>query len=51
MTELLRKAFDEASKLSGYEQNVLARQMMEELSSGKCWDKTSNETGTRRDEA
>lgn len=39
MTNLLQKAFDQASRLSESEQDALARWMLEELASEKQWDK------------
>ena len=39
MTELLKKAFEEASKLPEFEQNTLARWLIEELLSEKKWQK------------
>jgi TRAP-type C4-dicarboxylate transport system substrate-binding protein len=39
MTELLKKAFEEASKLSDLEQNALARWLMDEIISEKKWEK------------
>lgn len=39
MTQLLEKAFQEASKLSEMEQNVLAKWLMDELESEKKWDR------------
>ena len=38
MTELLKKAFTEASKLPEAEQDAFARWLLEELASEKCWD-------------
>ena len=39
MTQLLEKVFLEAGKLSGIEQNALAKWLLKELSSEKSWDK------------
>jgi len=39
MTQLLEKAFEEASKLSEMEQNALARWLIEEIISEKKWEK------------
>jgi hypothetical protein len=39
MTNLLKKAFDEASKLPEVEQNALAKWVMEELESEGRWEK------------
>jgi len=39
MTKLLRKAFEEASKLPELEQNVLAKQLLNELVAEKKWEK------------
>lgn len=44
MTQLLEKAFQEASKLSEMEQNVLAKWLMDELESEKKWDKAFAES-------
>jgi hypothetical protein len=38
MTELLEKAFAEASKLSTEEQNALAQWLLEELAAEHDWD-------------
>ena len=38
MTKLLKKAFDEASKLPEKEQDALARMLLEELASERRWD-------------
>lgn len=38
MTELLEKAFAEASKLSQREQDALAQWILEELASERRWD-------------
>ncbi len=38
MTELLEKAFEEASKLPEFEQNVLAKQLLNELRAEKKWE-------------
>ena len=40
MTELLKKAFAEAAKLAGVEQDALARWLLEELASQRRWDET-----------
>jgi len=39
MTNMLKKAFDEAAKLPEIEQNALARLVLEELKSDRKWDK------------
>ena len=44
MTELLRKAFEEASKLSPKEQDALASVLLEELRGERHWDTTLEET-------
>jgi len=36
---MLKKAFEEAAKLSEIEQNALARWVLEELKSDRKWDK------------
>ena len=38
MTNLLQKAFDQASRLSDTEQDALARWVLEELASEKQWE-------------
>lgn len=38
MTQLLKQAFDEASKLSEPEQNIVAQWLLLELASEKRWD-------------
>ena len=40
MTELLRKAFEEASKLPPGEQDALASVLLEELQDEHRWDRT-----------
>jgi len=40
MTKLLKKAFTEASKLEGHEQDALARWLLEELASQRRWEDT-----------
>ncbi len=44
MTKLLKKAFEEASKLPDVEQNVLAKWLMEELEAERKWDKAFAES-------
>ncbi|EFI33936.1 conserved hypothetical protein [Desulfonatronospira thiodismutans ASO3-1] len=44
MTELLRKAFEEASRLPEMEQNALARRLINEMVSEKQWDKAFAES-------
>jgi len=39
MTKLLEKAFEEASKLPELEQNALAKQLLNELTAEKNWEK------------
>jgi hypothetical protein len=39
MTKLLKKAFEEASKLPEVEQNALAKWLIEELESEEKWDR------------
>ena len=39
MTKLLEKAFKEASKLPEFEQNALARWLIDEIISEKKWEK------------
>ena len=38
MTKLLKKAFDEASKLPKKERDALARMLLEELASERRWE-------------
>ncbi len=40
MTKLLKRAFEEASKLPEVEQNILARWLLEELEAEEQWEKT-----------
>jgi len=44
MTQLLEKAFEEASRLSELEQNTLARWLIEEIISEKKWEKAFAES-------
>ena len=44
MTELLEKAFEEASKLPASEQNALARWLIDELISERKWEKALAES-------
>ena len=44
MTELLRKAFEEASKLPPREQDALASVLLEELRGEQRWEATLEET-------
>ena len=44
MAKLLEKAFEEASKLPEFEQNVLAKWLMEELEAERKWDKAFAES-------
>jgi len=44
MTKLLKKAFQEASKLPGIEQNSLAKWLMEELEAERKWDQAFAES-------
>lgn len=39
MTKLLKKAFEEASKLPELEQNALAKQLLNELTTENKWEK------------
>lgn len=39
MTELLKKAFDEASKLPSRQQDAIASLLLEELRSDRDWDR------------
>ena len=55
MTGLLKKAFDEASRLSDREQDELAKLVLEEIASEGRWsrafEKTSDRLGALADEA
>ena len=55
MTELLEKAFAEASKLAPEEQNLLARTLLSDLASEELWDrafaKSQDELAQLADEA
>ena len=44
MTQLLEKAFKEASKLPDFEQNTLARWLIDEILSEKKWEKAFAES-------
>jgi NurA-like 5'-3' nuclease len=44
MTELLEKAFEEASKLTELEQNTLARWLIDEIISERKWEKAFAES-------
>ncbi|MGM0568329.1 MAG: hypothetical protein ACQESB_03825 [Elusimicrobiota bacterium] len=44
MTKLLKKAFENASRLPDTEQNILARWLLEEIKAEKDWDKTFAES-------
>ena len=44
MTELLEKAFDEASKLDESQQDSFARWLLEELASERRWEKAFNDS-------
>ena len=44
MTKLLEKAFEEASRLSDIEQNVLAQWVLDELESERKWEKSFAES-------
>ena len=44
MTQLLEHAFNEVSKLSELEQNVLAKWLLEELASERRWEKAFAES-------
>ncbi len=44
MTELLKKAFEQASKLSESEQDSLARWLMNEIASERKWEKAFAES-------
>jgi len=44
MTQLLKKAFEEASKLPELEQNALARWLIDEVISERKWEKAFAES-------
>lgn len=44
MTSLLEKAFDVASRLPAFEQNILARTILDEIESEKKWDELFSES-------
>ena len=44
MTELLRKAFEEASKLPAQDQDALASVLLDEIEGEQKWDATLAET-------
>ena len=44
MTSLLEKAFKEAAKLPDFEQNIIAKRVLEELSSEKKWEESFAES-------
>jgi len=44
MTELLRKAFEKASKLPAHEQDALASVLLNEIEGEQRWDSTLAET-------
>ncbi|MFO7803720.1 MAG: hypothetical protein R6V55_15670 [Desulfovermiculus sp.] len=50
MTELLKKAFEQASKLSESEQDSLARWLMNEITSERKWEKAFAESEDILDE-
>ncbi|MCI0362734.1 MAG: hypothetical protein L0219_02565 [Phycisphaerales bacterium] len=55
MTKLLKKAFDEASKLEGEQQDAIARWLLDEIASERRWDRafaeSQNELAELADEA
>ena len=44
MTKLLKKAFEEASRLPEVDQNALAKWVLDELHSEKAWEKSFAES-------
>jgi len=44
MTELLEKAFSEASKLPSAMQNIIAQRLLEDMEAEEKWDETFAET-------
>lgn len=44
MTKLLKKAFDEASRLPETEQNAFAKWLLDEIHSEREWDRTFAES-------
>ena len=55
MTELLKQAFEEVSKMDGAEQDSVARWLLEELASERRWDeafqRSPDQLGKLADEA
>ena len=47
MTQLLRKAFDQASQLPADEQDVLASWILEEMASERRWDEAFQASADR----
>ena len=45
MTELLRKAFEEADRLPEKDQNALATRLLEEIESESRWSETLSRSG------
>ena len=45
MTELLRKAFEEADRLPEKDQNALATRLLEEIESESRWSETFSRSG------
>jgi len=50
MTDLLRKAFDEASRLADDEQDSLAKLLLEEIKSERRWDRAFSSSADRLSE-
>ena len=50
MTNLLKKAFDEASKLPDTEQDSLAKLLLEEIRSEQRWDQAFSDSTDRLSE-
>ena len=44
MTKLLKKAFEEASRLPVMDQNALAKWLLDEMQSERAWEKTFAES-------
>ena len=50
MTDLLKKAIEEASKLADAEQDSLARLLLEEIESEQKWDRAFSDSTNRLSE-
>ena len=50
MTDLLKKAFEEASRLPDAEQDSLAKLLLEEMESERKWDQAFSDSADRMSE-